>query len=77
MTSYLKGNFETKKKVEGTRAEETVEERFEREALRRLGGSIAFVSRKKFLWQGEAGEAEKEMPAEGRAEQYDGEAGKD
>ncbi len=30
--------------------EESLEKRFEREALKKLGGSIAFVSKKKVLW---------------------------
>ena len=30
--------------------QESLEERFEREALKNLGGSIAFVSKKKVLW---------------------------
>jgi hypothetical protein len=68
--SILKGNFDTKKTVVAERHEETVDEKFEREALSRLGGSIAFVSHKKFLWTGDD-EADKEMPSEGRAEQYD------
>ena len=51
MTSVLKGNFITKEKVETKRAEtESLEDRFEREALSRLGGSIAFVSKKKIKW---------------------------
>lgn len=53
----LKGNFETKKPVSGTRHELTVEEQFEKEALKRLGGSIAFVSKKKFLWTGDTEKA--------------------
>jgi hypothetical protein len=53
MSSVLKGNFETKKAVnvaEVKKEDETVEARFEREALKRLGGSIAFVSKKKVMW---------------------------
>ena len=54
MSSVLKGNFETKNKVEApTSADDTessIEERFEREALKKLGGSIAFVSKKKVSW---------------------------
>ncbi len=52
MSSVLKGNFETKKevKVEETVKDDSVEARFEREALKRLGGSIAFVSKKKVMW---------------------------
>ena len=32
------------------REPELLEERFERTALKRLGGSIAFVSKKKVMW---------------------------
>lgn len=53
MSSILKGNFQPKVKVEveePSKADDSVEARFEREALKRLGGSIAFVSKKKVLW---------------------------
>ena len=53
MTSFLKGNFKTKKDVASNKSDEVVEnleERFEREALKRLGGSISFVSKKKVKW---------------------------
>ena len=49
----MKGNFETKRTVADKADESTladVEDRFEREALKRLGGSIAFVSKKKVKW---------------------------
>ena len=66
----LKGNFSTKKAVKADRQEETGVEKFEREALKRLGGSIAFVSKKKFLWNGGADD-DQEIPVGGRAAQYD------
>ena len=50
MSDVLKGNFTPKKNVTVTEQEETLEDRFEREALKRLGGSIAFVSKKKIKW---------------------------
>lgn len=52
MTSFIKGNFETKKKVEKREESkaEDLEARFEKAALRRLGGSISFVSKKKVKW---------------------------
>lgn len=52
MPSVLRGNFETKKKVEVQEEKEAVdlESRFEKEAMKRLGGSIAFVSKKKVKW---------------------------
>jgi len=54
MSSYLKGNFEAKGDVESpSNKVDSASDDFEEAALRRLGGSIAYVSRKKFLWQGE------------------------
>ena len=53
MSSVLKGNFETQRPVNVSEEAVTLETRFEREALKRLGGSIAFVSKKRFLWTGD------------------------
>ena len=51
MSDVLKGNFKPKNAVTVPEAKpETIEERFERTALKRLGGSIAFVSKKKVMW---------------------------
>lgn len=53
MTDLLKGNFQTKSAVKldpTEKREQTLEERFEQEALSRLGGSIAFVSKRKVMW---------------------------
>ncbi len=51
MSDVLRGNFKTKKPVKADSAKETtLEDRFEKEALKRLGGSIAFVSKKKVVW---------------------------
>ena len=57
MSKLLRGNFSTKKEVEGESKGHDVTEEFEKEALRRLGGSIAYVSKKKFVWSGEDSEA--------------------
>ena len=52
MSGFLKGNFETKNRIEDTKDEvENLENRFEREAMKRLGGSIAFVAKKKVTWE--------------------------
>ena len=62
--SVLKGNFEAKKNVEGVKSSETLEDQFEREALANLGGSIAYVSRKKFVWtDGDGDENDKSSDA--------------
>jgi hypothetical protein len=47
----LKGNFTTKREVTVEADKEpSLEERFEMEALKKLGGSMAFVSKKKVMW---------------------------
>ena len=53
VSDVLKGNFQPRRAVEADTEKETLEKQFEREALKRLGGSIAFVSRKRLLWAGE------------------------
>ncbi len=51
MSDVLKGNFEPKKKVSTSKGDASdLEEEFERRAMKRLGGSIAFVSKKKVKW---------------------------
>ena len=51
MKELLKGNYTTKHRVEAEPDKEpTLEERFEMEALKKLGGSMAFVSKKKVMW---------------------------
>ena len=50
MNDVLKGNFTTKKKVAAKDEGDDLEARFEREALKHLGGSIAFVAKKKVKW---------------------------
>ena len=51
MADLLKGNFTPKKKVVvKDKEEESLEARFEREAMKRIGGSIAYVSKQKVKW---------------------------
>lgn len=50
MAEILRGNFTLKKRVDIEEVKDDLSSRFEREALKRLGGSIAFVSKKKFLF---------------------------
>lgn len=54
MNELMKGNFKVKNKVKDEEQENStneLEEEFEMEALKRLGGSIAFVSKKKVIWE--------------------------
>ena len=52
MSKILKGNFKTERGVSslGVGGKDSPEQLFEKEALKKLGGSIAFVSKKKVLW---------------------------
>ncbi len=50
MADILKGNFTPVRPPTIEPEAEDLTGRFEREALRRLGGSIAFVAKKKFLY---------------------------
>jgi hypothetical protein len=50
MSDVLKGNFKPARPVEVKKTDETLEDRFEREVKKRLGGSIAYVAKKKVLW---------------------------
>lgn len=57
MNQYLKGNYTLDVTiVDPNEAAEDNTSAFERKALSRLGGSICFVSKKAFLWTGEANE---------------------
>lgn len=49
MSDVLKGNFKARNPVH-VQQEDDLNTQFEQEALKRLGGSIAFVSKKKFLY---------------------------
>jgi len=54
MNDILKGNFKVKNEVKDKKKKETtneLENQFEKEALKNLGGSIAFVSKRKVLWE--------------------------
>ena len=65
MKEFLKGNYkvdvEIKESVDAERSQ--LEAEFERKALSRLGGSICFVSKKAFVWTGEAAPAEEKSGA--------------
>ncbi len=47
MADILKGNFKAKKAVSPVTKENDLEARFEQEAMKKLGGAISFVSKKK------------------------------
>lgn len=46
----LRGNFKPRTEIKAARSEETLEDRFEMEAKKRLGGSIAYVKKKSVMW---------------------------
>ncbi|GEM_PF-1734091 len=69
MSKLLRGNFTARNEVKAEKTEEDLSAKFERAALAQLGGSIAYVSRKTFLWNGE--DDAQGRPVVGRAAQYD------
>ena len=50
MTDVMKGNYRLKTQVEAEARKDDLESRFERQAMQKLGGSIAFVAKKKVNW---------------------------
>ena len=51
MSNLLKGNFAPQKQPTAPEPKKAdLEGQFETEALKRLGGSIAFVSKRKVMW---------------------------
>lgn len=54
MTQYLRGNYELEVVIVEPDDAEAADatDAFEKKALSRLGGSICFVSKKGFLWNG-------------------------
>jgi hypothetical protein len=61
MKEFLKGNYKVDAVIKESEAEAEAgaTEAFERKALSRLGGSICFVSKKNFLWEGDKSKQEK------------------
>jgi hypothetical protein len=64
MKEFLKGNYKVDAVIKESEAEaeEGATEAFERKALSRLGGSICFVSKKSFLWEGDSNKTKDEKP---------------
>ena len=54
----LKGNYKSgiNETVKAVIKEDDKEDSFKKEALKNLGGSIGYVSKKRFMWLGEEGE---------------------
>lgn len=48
--SVLRGNYKAKEVPLPEKKAETAEHKFEEAAMKRLGGSIAFVAKKKVVW---------------------------
>lgn len=63
MSSFLKGNFEVKHKVEDkkeTSEADRLKEEFRKKALESIGGSMVFVERSKLFWEESAEEKSNE-----------------
>ncbi len=62
MAEVLKGNFTPRRRVVVEEGKDDLTTQFEREALKRLGGSIAFVAKKNFLYGVNKDESNTESP---------------
>jgi hypothetical protein len=60
VSDLLKGNFKTKNAVTDKGEAPSLEDQFEIAALKRLGGSITFVARRKVMWELKAQPDERE-----------------
>jgi hypothetical protein len=62
INDYLKGNYDLApadpaRDTKATPSAASLEEEFERQALQKLGGSIAFIKKSKsFVWKGPSGD---------------------
>jgi hypothetical protein len=70
MKEFLKGNYKLDAEIKETEAEAEAgaTEAFERKALSRLGGSICFVSKKSFLWEGDTSKGVEATDGAGKAD---------
>lgn len=57
--SLLRGNYKAKEVNGPVKQAESLEERFEKAATARLGGSICYVKKQKVMWGHESRDAEK------------------
>ena len=70
MKEFLKGNYKVDAVIQESEAEveEGATEAFERKALSRLGGSICFVSKKSFIWEGDKSQKEETAGGAGKTD---------
>lgn len=54
MDELLRGNYPIEQPQQAEPAQRTLEDEFELAALKRLGGSITFVAKRKVVWTDEA-----------------------
>ena len=52
MKKFLKGTYKLDKSIKAKRIKKDASEKFEAKAFKKLGGSIAFISKPKLLWDG-------------------------
>ena len=75
MPEFLKGNYKVSATIEDKSNAADSTDEFEKKALSRLGGSICFVSKKSFIWNGDqAAEGEPSDRTSSRADTQQGEA---
>ena len=61
MSDFLKGNFKPKREVKDSTEDrpETADERFRKQALKSIGGSMVYVEKTPLAWDGEEKQGDK------------------
>jgi len=58
MNDFLKGNYKVKKEIiEGAQPEDDLEAEFREKAINSIGGSMVFVERDQYVWDGDEEES--------------------
>ncbi len=57
MSEFLKGTYDVDKEIVEEASEESAKDEFKKKALNSIGGSMVFVERDKYVWNGDEEES--------------------
>ncbi len=57
MSEFLKGTYDVEKEIVDEASEESAKDEFKKKALNSIGGSMVFVEREKYVWNGDEEES--------------------
>ena len=59
MSKFLKGTYDLDKEIVEEKKTESAKDEFKKKALNSIGGSMVFVEREQYVWNGDEEESEK------------------